>query len=476
MLNRSRLMVAFLTLFVGATACAPISSLPESKTTNALPATLGPASYETSLPAVLWGEKNNEHQLFLLDPSTGKALPDVESISLGQIFSYAYSPDRRRLAAMTFPDDSNTDGSLMLIDLLAWKSERFELKLYGWVGAMAFSADGGLLAISHGGDYMSKLTIFDITQGTILAQGETDLLVPRLKFTSAGDALMLYGLSKEGRFAENSLGGGTPQVVLLDVADLSPRWQADLVGVREGLFPKDENAELSGAEMMEQGQAMYLGPGVVFAPDRDRLYVVHADSDQLASVDFAAQTVETVSIQPRLSWLETLLSLTAGVAHAKIADGTSKDVAISPDGQFVYVVGTHNTSVPDQQGNLQINQIPLGLEIIRTENGSRIEHIETGAGDLSLSPDGRFLYLRSWGTPENGAPGTEVLDTSSREIVTHAAGIYPSLAFRVNGEPLLVSTYSFTETWHQMAILQPDDLRGLTEWKGPEYISWLAIE
>jgi WD40 repeat protein len=478
--NLSRLLVAFLTVFVGVTACAPTptSSLPESESTVLQPATAGPASYETSLPAIQWGEKNHEHRLFLLVPSTGEALTDVESIPLGRSFSYAYSPDRRRLAVMTFPDDSNANGSLMLIDLLAWKSERFDLKLYGWVGAMAFSPDARLLAISHGGDSMSKLTVFDIMDGTILAQGQTDLLMPRLKFTSGSDALMLYGLSKKGRFTENSLGGGTPQVLLLDAADLSPRWQAELAGVREGVFPKDENTELSAYEMVAQGQAMFLGPGVVFAPDRDGLYIVHADSDQLTSVDFAAYTVETVTIQPGLSWLETLLSLTASVAHAKVADGTSKDVAISPDGKLLYVVGTHNSSVPDQQGNLQIDQIPLGLEIIRIENGSGVTHIETGSGDLSLSPDGRFLYLRTWGMDENSGPGTEVLDTSSRAIVTHAAGIYPSVAFQVNGEPLLVSTYSLSETepWHQMTILQPDDLRVLAEWKGPEYITWLTIE
>jgi len=171
-----------------------------------------------------------------------------------------------------------------------------------------------------------------------------------------------------------------------------------------------------------------------------------------------------------------LLSLTAGIAHAKVADGTSKDVAVSPDGQFLYVVGMDTASTPDKQGNWQLSQTPLGLEIIRTSDGSRVEHIETGTGDLFLSPDGRFLYLRDWGINMDTAPGTEVFDTSGLQIIARKAGLYPTPAWRINGEPLLVSTYSLSETWHHMTVLQPADLSILAEWKGPDYISWLTIE
>jgi DNA-binding beta-propeller fold protein YncE len=424
----------------------------------------------------MWGEKNQEHRLFPLDPTSGEALADYEPILLGRIFSYVFSPDRLTLAVVTFPDDSTYHGSLLLVYLSDWKSQRFDLELDGWVGAMAFSPDAGRLAISHGDERTNSLTLFDLEQRAILIQGETELIYPRIKFTFAGDALMLYGLGSKDRFAENALGGGTPQVLLLDAADLSPRWSASLQGVREGIFPKDEETTLTATEMLEEGQAIYLGPGVAFAPDRDALYVVHADSGQLTTADFGAQTVQTVEIHARLSLFERLLSLTAGIAHAKVADGTGKDVAVSPDGQFLYVVGTDTSSYQDQQGNWQLRHTPLGLEIIRTSDGSRIEHIETGAGDLTLSPDGRFLYLREWGRGQDGAPGTEVLDTSSRQIVTRKARIYPTPAFRMNGEPLLVSTDSLTETRHHMSVLKADDLSILAEWKGPDYIAWLTIE
>ena len=123
-------------------------------------------------------------------------------------------------------------------------------------------------------------------------------------------------------------------------------------------------------------------------------------------------------------------------------------------------------------GNLQMDQTPLGLEIIRTSDGSRTAQIETDAGELSLSADGRFLYLRYW-ADHYTVPWTEVFDTSINEIITRKANVYASPALRINGEPLLVSTYSLAENSHHMSVSRPEDLSLLTEWEGSGYITWL---
>ena len=120
-----------------------------------------------------------------------------------------------------------------------------------------------------------------------------------------------------------------------------------------------------------------------------------------------------------------------------------------------------------------MSQTPLGLEIVRTSDGGRTAHVETQAGELSLSPDGSYLYLRYW-ADHYSVPWTEVFDTSGNQIVTRKAGIYASPALRINGEPLLVSTYSLTEDSHHMSVSQPEDLRVLTEWTAPGYIAWLV--
>jgi hypothetical protein len=310
------------------------------------------------------------------------------------------------------------------------------------------------------------LTIIDIEQGIITSQSKIDAYVTRMKFTDRGKELMLYTPAIN---VMNGLSAAPPQAFLLDAADLSPRWSAELKDIRDGIFPTDET--VTPDSLYEPGNAVYLSPGMAFAPDRNSLYIVHADSEQLTMVDFENQKVETVEIQTKLTWLEQLLSLLAGTAQAKIADGTSKQAVISPDGQFLYVIGTKSASFQDQQENWQMSQTMLGLEIIQPNDGSRVERIETDAAELSMSPDGRFLYLRNWA---NDGPWTEIFDTSSQKLITRKEGLYATPALQMNGEFLLVSTYSSSETAHHMSVLEPDSLNVLTEWTAPDYISWLT--
>ncbi|RPJ24016.1 MAG: hypothetical protein EHM33_19170, partial [Chloroflexi bacterium] len=402
------------------------------------------------------------------DPASGAALPNYTPISLGYSSYHAFSPDRQTLAVVSFPTETTYHGSLLLIDLPAWKTERFELELTGWVGNMAFSPNGKRLAIAHG-ESNYKVTMVNIEEGVITAQSQTDSFISRLKFTENGEALMLY---RPTFGMMNELNAPPPQVLLLDAADLSPRWSAELEEVHDGIFPKDEN--VTPADLYEPGQALYISPGLAFAPEQDTLYIVHADAEQLTTVNFGAQKVETVEIQTKLSWFERLLSLTAGVAHAKIADGTHKQVAVSPDGQFLYVTGVNHASFQDQHGNWQLEQTPLGLEIIQTRDGSRVEHLETDATELSLSPDGHFLYLRNWGNNQGNIPSTEIFDTSDWQFVARKDKISATPALLMNGEFLLVSAYASSETSHYMSVLKPDGSSVLAEWKGTEYIYWLS--
>jgi DNA-binding beta-propeller fold protein YncE len=478
-----RLLTVFLTLLLTLTACAapagnvPITPPPDPTTAPVKPTT-SPAdgvpeshdpdvkvTLESSLLATEWKGKSKGNILFPLDPASGAALPGYTPISLGYFSFHVFSPDRRTLAVVSFPNDNAYNGSLLLIDLPAWKTQKFELKLDGWASAMGFSSDGKRLAIAHG-ESNYKLTIVNVEKGVITAQGQADSFVTHLKFTESGEALMLYSPTIN---TTNGLSGGAPQVILLDVADLSLRWSAELEDVRDGVFPKDEN--VTPANIHEPGQAFYINPGLAFAPDQDVLYIVHADSEQLSTVDFNAHKVETVEIHTKLTWFERLLSLTASVAYAKIGDGIIRQAAVSPDGQYLYVVGVNNATFQDQQGNSQMEQTPLGLEIIQTSDGSRVERFETDTTELSLSPDGRFLYLRSWG-PD--IPWTEVFDIANRQLITRKENSFATPALLMNGDFLLVSTYSTSETTHHMSVLEPDGLRLLSDWTGSNYIYLLT--
>lgn len=468
-----RPFIGFLTFLLMLTACAAPAQPTTIPTETAAPESLAvtlDGTLQTSLLAVVSKSSPRDSLLFPLNPASGMALPGYTPISLGNTYFHAFSPDRHTLAVVSFPSDISFNGSLLLIDLPTWETRRFKLDLAGWVSAMVFSPNGTRLAIAHG-DFKHKLMMFSVEDGTTVAQTQTDSLVRRLKFTKNGEALMLYSQT-----IATNVSASPPQVDLLDATDLSPRWSAELEEVRDGLFPKDET--ITQIQLYEPGNAFYLSPGLDFAPDQDTLYIVHADSEKLTTVDFKTQKIKTVEIQKKLSWFESLLSYTAGVAHAK-GEGTSKQVVVSPDGQFLYVIGVKDAAVQDQQGNFQLEHTPLGLEILQTSDGSRVEQVGTDTTELSLSPDGRFLYLKNW---EDIAPRSEVFDTTSRKIVVRKEAFYATPALLMNGQFLVVSTYVYyedkyrTKEKYHMSVLQPSDLSVVADWTGSEFVYWLPVQ
>lgn len=462
-----RFIVLLVFLFA---ACAPPPQPIQPEITPEAQAVIVDGTLATSLLATTWDSSPEDNALFPLDPSRGTALPGYEPIPLGYSSYSAFSSDWKTLAVVSFPTETAYHGSLLLIDLSTWKTRKFELDLQGWASAMVFSPDQTKLAIAHSdSDY--HLSMVDVKQGKITAQAEVDSFVSRLKFTRSGETLMLY---RPGASVPGELSPAAPQVSLLAATDLSPRWSAGLENVRDGIYPADETVKTQ-VDLYKPGNALYFSPGLVFAPDQDVLYIAHADSAQLTTVDFDGQTIKTLNIQPKLSWFERLLSLDAGIAHAKVADGTSKQAAISPDGHSLYVVGTSRISFEDQQKGWQMEETPLGLDVIQTSDAYRVEHFETDATELSLSSDGRFLYLRNWGDGIT-LPWTEIFDTASRKLSARKEAFYATPAPLLNGQYVLASTYVSMEEPEQnhMSVLQPSDLSVLAEWTGPSFIYWLT--
>jgi hypothetical protein len=253
------------------------------------------------------------------------------------------------------------------------------------------------------------------------------------------------------------------------------RWQENLDGVQHGIVPKDQTGDES-VDIFQPGQAVYYYPGITFAHQQDILYLVHPDEDKLTSVDFDAQNISSIEIKQKLSWFERLLSLGAGVAQAKIAEGTTKHTVVSPDGKFLYIVGERNELADSESDEWQINSIPLGLQIVRTENGSRIARYDTEASDISISYDGRYLFLQGWSQADNSA-WTQIFDTETRQPVTQVKGntwLVPTR--RLNGDPILASSvYINGEDEHQYAIVDPEDLSVLAEWSSKDYLVWLKV-
>ena len=448
----------------------------QSKTSAPISSTIEPGSLMDNIPAILWKNSAQGDLLVLINPHTGQVLPDYEPMPMGQAIFQAFSPDQHTLAAVGFVSgDHPNGGSLHLIDLDTWKEQVQELRLDSYVNAMAFSPDGRKLAIAYGNTQSHVLVLYGnppVTSKTAIRETSLDFYVYNMKFMNDGSGLMIYGSKIENRYTVNEMSPDPPIADLLDSADLSVRWKTSLSGVHHGILPKDENAA-APPDMTQPGQANYLYPGLVFAPDRNILYIAHADEDKLTTVDFDAQKVTTLDIKSQLSWIDRLLSLGTIVAHAKVAEGIRKSAVISPDGQFLYIVGQRSELGESTNNETQVNTIPLGLQIVRTQGGSRMAHYDTDAEELSISADGRYLYLRTWGVSP-GIARTEVFDTSTDQIISRLDGMWLMPTRRLDGRPILGSSVWMNDkNIYHNSIVDPQDMSVLAEWDGPDSITWL---
>jgi len=433
-----------------------------------------------SVLAVLWKNSGEGHFLLPIDPATGQPLANYKPISLGQSYSYAFSPDLHRLAVVGFVTPQYPHGgSLHLIDLETWEDHVQELRLDASVNAMDFSPDGKRLAIAYGNNE-SRILVLNVNlpfekseSGTL--QEAMDFLVNKMKFTSDGSGLMVYGFRTEGPSTPYQVNIEPPIVTLLDSMDLSVRWQDNLEGVQHGVVPKDQTGD-EPVDIFQPGQAVYYFPGLTFAPHHDILYVVHPDEDKLTNVDFDTQKISSVEIRPKLSWFERLLSLGAGVAHAKVAEGTTKHAVVSPDGQLLYIVGVRSELADSEGDEWQINNIPLGLQIVRTKDGSRINRYDTEASDVSISYDGQYLFLQGW-SQIDGSAWTQIFDTVTHQPLTRVQeNIWLMPTRRLNGTSILVSNvYINSEDRQHYAIVDPEELSVLAEWDSADYLDWLNM-
>jgi dipeptidyl aminopeptidase/acylaminoacyl peptidase len=163
--------------------------------------------------------------LYPIDPSSGEAVPEYESIPLGLHYAHTFSPDGRTLALVTFLSSKYAHPhSLVLLDLATWNEQVYELKLDSYIRGLAFSPDGRKLAIFFG-DVKSIVMVFDRDREAVTAEVTLDFLATCFKYTTDGSGLMLYGPAIENCFSAEERSAGPPIALLLDAGDLSQLWR-----------------------------------------------------------------------------------------------------------------------------------------------------------------------------------------------------------------------------------------------------------
>ena len=454
------ILIAGLLLSVILTACAPATLAPTTvPPTSQL--TLPPATLARTLEPIGVGIPAIEYikgqsELVVISSITGKPFGEFDTIPLESYNSYAFSPDGKTLAVVS-------RAQLYLIDLPTWKYRTIDINLHGPINAAVYSPDGSLLALA-GGAPAWDLRVVDARSGAVKASAQTDFSVSNIKFTADRKALMVYG---PHLVAEIST--GAPKAALLALSDLSVLWSVKLKGIRHGIFPKKPGT----LDIYQPGAAWHYEPGIAFAPNNDILYIVHGDEDKLTTVDFTDRKVKTVDVRVRTTWLDRLLSLTAGVAYAKGMDGTAKQAVISPDGKLLFVAGNTETVTQQANGNnWDIKDTPTGLQVISTEDGTLIDQTNTEASSVRLSFENTQLFLDGW---KNGTSWTDVYDISSKSVVKHFEDVYLVSTRRLDGKPILASNHSVGPYESYITLIDPNTWATISEWKSEGDLGWLSV-
>lgn len=428
----------------------------------------------------LWNERQQRHEIHLVDPATGRDLPGrtLRTISDNPLYTLpaAISSDGQRLAVVgsrgqscePFAGGSSCRPSadeLMLVNLPAQRRVKAALPGQGWVGLFAFNPQSSTLALSYELKKNSMLMLFDTHTGQLIGQRVLEFRPALVSFALDGTSLALYGapLGPNPGIAKP----GSPHLLLLEAATLEVQWEQPLERILSGSW-----CEENCAAPHEERLFAYWSPAVVLSQDGRRLYLVHADEEKLTTVDLAARVVRSVEMQAARPWLEELLALTAGVAQAKgTGMGGFKTAVLSVDGIRLFVLGQAMEATPTPEGHWQSSTTLLGLQVIEVENGRKVASLDTQASGIRLTPDGAYLLLEGWGEQE---PWTEVLDAATLERVAHLTGWEVVFSRQTDNQSVLLARRS-GQTTTELAVLDPRFFNVARSWQVEGHASWIAL-
>jgi hypothetical protein len=374
------------------------------------------------------------------DTAGGMAKSGYEAVPLARYATLGPSNDLRQLAIIAYRNSTYLrDGELSFLDLAAWDLITTTLAFDGAYNRPLFSPDNArLLVVTQTESWPATdvAHLVDVATGTLLAKQSLDFYPMSYYFSADGSEIIFFGV--EGT-TQNSY------VALLDANTLELKWQAQVEGLVNGhVMPEGSS---------DPGEGIWWQPAWAFAPASATLYIVHADQEQLTAVEFASRSIDTRAITKPLTWIERLLMLTASTAHAKMANGVTKQAVLSSDGSQLYVIGTHY-SFTEKGDPLQTG---LGLQVIDVATGEISAHFDTEAQSLTFDPLSNRLFLHGWSSEPTRlmSEWTEVLDATSLEELNRINGMTVAVAHRLDGTPTLLATTALKNGETELAVLDP---------------------
>lgn len=389
-----------------------------------------------------------------VDPATLTDQPgNGISLDFGHHYSYALSPDGKKMAAVIFPSgEHNRGGVLHLVDLSTWRDDKVEGTSIDDLGQLRFRADGKQLywaaAATHSLPAAFQLSRYDLAQKrhAKLIDFPPSFIPQDFRLIPGENRLVAYGdfNSYNSQGNDNSMLLQPPHLIFVDLQTEKITADIALDGVKAG--------QTSIARGEGELAFHYLQPGLAWDLQRKKLYIAHADEDKITAVDLGKAVVEKqAEIRPLRSFGEMASNWLLPRAQAKMIAGTSHRAALSSDGQLLYLSGVRRDLQRDADGNMQYTVTPLGLRIIATDDFSERDRFSLPVDDLLLSPDGKHLLLTGTrleqhegndGALRREGSGIYVFDTVRGEQAAH---LEPGRSFYLRGFSL-ESRYGYVGT------------------------------
>jgi hypothetical protein len=347
----------------------------------------------------------------------------------------------------------------------SWEVITSTLPADGWVSQIAFSPAGDRLAVSYNGVEGSTLMLIDAASGKTLGAQRLDFQPEGVAFFQGGEALVAYG-TLQG--VEPGL--SEPEGLRLEAVSapsMARLWQRDLPEVTSGQWC------LEGCDA-EHGMQLYAywAPGIVVSPQENRLYIFHADEDKMTRLSLADGSSEDVKLQEAQSWLERLLTWTAGVAYAKGGmQGITRQAVLSPDGKTLYALSTSTDSELNPDGWWEVTETNTELVMIDTQNGAVLARQPASGYTLRLTPDGKHLLSEQWMDP---GMETQVWSADDLSPLALLDGWEVTLTADAEGNDLYLAKRG-ENTIREMGIVDPQSWQVQTPWEIKGRALWVPV-